>query len=574
MTPGARKVEEAMAFARAGKIGDARRALEGYLRARPTDTQARLALACMLAAGTAAEREASLVQFEAAANASDDPHEAWFHHAQALTMMDRPVAAMGVCARALARYTDDPVFIFLRGQAQLSAGLSGEALGDLRHAAEALHTRDASTAYANATLYASGVSALAQRDAFVRLGKAIARDAGGRMRTPRRERAPGAPIHLALVSPDFREHPVGWFIGTLLRELDRTRVRVTCLHAAAVRDTGTERIAGLADAFEDVSALDDAALCTLTRERFVDVAVDLAGHSAGSRLGAFARGVAPVQVTYLGHPVTTGLDAMDARLVDSTTDPAGNECLSVERLVRLDPVFIAFGAAIDAPEVAARGPGRDASITFGSFNAVTKLSDACVALWSRVLARVGGSRLVLKGATLGEAALRDLTRQRFAAYGVDPARVEVLAPTRATREHLEAYAQVDVALDTYPYHGTTTTCEAIWMGVPVVTLMGDRHASRVGGSLLRAVGLGSLVAQDEEDFVEIATELARDGLRRAAWRGAGRSNQGSSRSSSLDWRDGGGLRAMMARSALCDARGLAERFTAAMESLCAGGGNA
>jgi len=556
VTPGQRKVEEAMALARGRKVGDARRVLEPYLRAKPGDWAARLALACILANGNTAEREASLAHFEAAASASDDPHEVWFHHAQTLTMMDRLVGACEVCERALARYGDDPIFVFLRGQARLAAGLSGLAIEDLRRSAEVLDSSDAWTAYANATLYASGVSAAAQRDAFVRLGQLLEHHAGGRAKVATRARRRDEALRVALVSPDFREHPVGWFIQTLIGALDRSRVHVTCVHAAPIRDAGTDRVRRAADAFEDVSAMDDAALCAWARQQGFDVAVDLAGHSAGSRLGAFARGLAPVQATYLGHPVTTGLSAIDARLVDSTTDPAGSDGLCVERLVRLDPVFIAYGPLENAPGVARAAVASDAAdgITFGSFNAVTKISDACVAMWARVLGAVPRARLVLKGATLAEPALRELTRGRFAACGVDPRRVEVLAPTRSTAEHLAAYRGVDIALDTYPYHGTTTTCEAMWMGVPVVTLAGDRHASRVGASLLNAVGLGDLIAQAEDEFVRIASQLAADAARRERLRAPGR-----------------GLREMMESSALCDARGLAERFTSSLEELCAGG---
>lgn len=553
MTPGQRKADEARALAQAGKPGDARRVLEQYLRARPGDAAARLALACILANGTVADREASLPQFEAAAMASDDPHEVWFHQAQALTVMDRPLAAWGVCDVALARYPGDPMFRFLRGQSKMAAGLSDDAIGELREVAGAGLINEAARGYANATLYASTVTATEQRDAFAALGHAIQASVGTRARIAARERRAGEALRIGLVSPDLREHPVGWFVEALMGGLDRARVHVTCLHAAPLRDSATDRLAKAADAFEDVSALDDTGLCAWSRARGFDAVVDLAGHTVGGRLSAFAHGLAPVQATYLGHPVTTGMSAIDVRLVDSATDPVGSDALCVERLVRLDPVFIAFGVPRDAPEVALRDRGNGGAITFGSFNAVTKISDACVAMWSRVLARVPGSRLLLKGATLAEPALRERTRQRFVACGVEGSRVEVLAPTRTPREHLEAYARVDVALDTFPYHGTTTTCEAMWMGVPVVTLAGDRHASRVGVSLLRAVGLSDLVARDEDDFVRIAASLADDRSRLESWRGM----YGAS-----------GLRDTMAGSVLCDARGLAGRFVDAMESLC------
>lgn len=554
MTPGQRKIEEAVALARVGRIGDARRVLDPYLRAKPGDAEARLALACILSNAGPAERDSSLAHFEAAAMASDDPHETWFHHAQALIAMDRTLEAVGVCERALGRYRDDPMFVFLRGLARLASGLSSQAIDDVGHAAHALDSADAWTAYANATLYASSVSAEAQRDAFVRLGRLIEHHAGVREAFAPRARREGEPLRLALVSQDFREHPVGWFTEALVRALDRSRVHTTCLHAAPLRDSATERLAQAADAFEDVSALDDAALCAMARARRFDIAIDLAGHSAGSRLSAFARGLAPVQATYLGHPVTTGMSAIHARLVDSTTDPIGSDHLCVERLVRLDPVFIAFAPPRDAPEIATSDGRTGTPITFGSFNAVTKVSDACVATWSRVLDGVPGSRLLLKGATLAEPSLRELTRNRFAACGVDASRVEVLAPTRSMREHLEAYSRVDIALDTLPYNGTTTTCEALWMGVPVVTYAGDRHASRVGASLLGAIGQRDLVATSDEDFVRIAGSLAGDASRLRAGRVHGR-----------------GLRESMACSALCDVTGLADRFTGVLEALCKGG---
>jgi predicted O-linked N-acetylglucosamine transferase (SPINDLY family) len=242
---------------------------------------------------------------------------------------------------------------------------------------------------------------------------------------------------------------------------------------------------------------------------------------------------------------------MDFRLVDAVTDPVGEaDDRCTEQLLRFAPTAWCYAPPADAP-LPLPGPGaRGEGIAFGCFNNFSKVTDDLLAAWGRILAAVPGSRLVLKGFGLGEGPLRSAALARAAAAGIDPTRVELLGRTVGQAEHLAAYARVDVALDTFPYHGTTTTCEALWMGVPVITRVGDRHSSRVGLSLLEAVGHPEWVGADGEEYVAKAVALGRDGTRLGALRAA--------------------LREDVRRSSLCDHAGQAERFGAALEEMARG----
>jgi len=243
----------------------------------------------------------------------------------------------------------------------------------------------------------------------------------------------------------------------------------------------------------------------------VDILVDLAGHTVNGRLRMFARRAAPVQVSYLGYPDTTGLDTMDYRLTDQWADPAGmTEGHYTESLVRLPGGFLSYG-----PPRACPAPGlppvlEAGHLTFGSFNNASKLNPGVIALWSDLLKALPDARLLLKSQQLGDAGTRDWFRDRFEANGVSAQRVEFLGWQANGTSHLELYRKVDIGLDPFPYNGTTTTCEALWMGVPVITMAGDRHCARVGVSLLSKTGLDGLIADSARDFVEKAGALAAD----------------------------------------------------------------
>jgi protein O-GlcNAc transferase len=358
-------------------------------------------------------------------------------------------------------------------------------------------------------------------------------------------------LRVGFLSPNLREHSVAYFLEPLLEHLDRARFEVFLYHDHPVEDATSDRLRKLATRWRQVAGRPPAAVESVLRADGLDLLIDLAGHTELNRLALFARRVAPVQATYLGYPDTTGLCAMDFRLVDAVTDPVGEaDAFSTERLVRFAPTAWCYRPPEAAPLPAESPSARGEPVTFGCFNNFAKVTDAALRAWAEILGTTPGSRLLLKSFGFASPALRDGVRRRLGSAGIDPGRAELLDHQGSPAEHLAAYARLDVALDPFPYHGTTTTCEALWMGVPVVTLAGDRHASRVGVSLLQAVGRGDWIARDWPDYVRIARTLAADPVGLA-----------SSRKS---------LRADFRRSPLGDHAGQALRFGAALESMCAG----
>lgn len=324
-------------------------------------------------------------------------------------------------------------------------------------------------------------------------------------------------IRIGIVSPDLITNVVATFIEPVFAHRDSSRYELYAYMTRPNEDEVTARLRAMTDVWRNASAVTQRQLAQRLRDDHLDVIIDLAGHSKGFNLAALHLRPAPIQATYLGYAGTTGVHAVGYRIVDSITDPPGDsDTHTVEKLIRLDPCFICFTPPPDAPEVAARP--ADAPITFGSFNAVRKINQQVVALWARVLREVPGSRLLLKSFDLADQQTQDNLRARFVAEGIDGARVLTLKPLAPMRDHLGQYAEVDIALDPFPYNGTTTTCEAMWMGVPVVTKIGDRHAARVGASLLHAAELPDLIANDDDAYVAIAASLARGHARRAELR--------------------------------------------------------
>ncbi|MCX7934238.1 MAG: tetratricopeptide repeat protein [Planctomycetota bacterium] len=318
-------------------------------------------------------------------------------------------------------------------------------------------------------------------------------------------------LRLGYLSPDFRQHPVGHFIAPIIAHHDRQRFAAICFSNGQTADTLTERIRAAADEWYDINGLDDDRAAALIQEASIDILVDLAGHTCGNRLAVFARKPAPIQITYLGYPNTTGLPAIDWRITDSLADPPGHtDHLHCERLLRLDPCFLCYVPLADAPPVMPSPALSRGLVTFGSFNNLSKISPPCLAMWAKILTAVPNSRLILKSGRLAASDVQDLWRQRVAAHGIAPERIMLRSALLDIRDHLAAYSEIDIALDTYPYHGTTTTCEALWMGVPVITLAGNVHASRVGVSLLHAAGLENLIADTPYKYIELATALAND----------------------------------------------------------------
>ena len=322
-------------------------------------------------------------------------------------------------------------------------------------------------------------------------------------------RATDRRLRVGYVAPDFRDHCQSFFTLPLLAHRDRERFEVVCYADVPAPDDVTARLRSHADGWRDTVGLSDAALADTIRADGVDILVDLTVHMARHRLLAFARRPAPVQVTWLGYPGTTGVAAIDYRLSDPHLDPPGDDrdALYAERTVRLPDTFWCYDPLTDGPPVGTLPAAKNGFVTFGCLNNFCKVTGPTLALWAAVLARVPRSRLLLL-APAGSARRRVLDALHAAA-GIDAARVEFVG-RQSRPAYLDTYSRIDVGLDTVPYAGHTTSLDAYWMGVPVVTLVGRSAAARAGWSQLSNLGQRDWAAHDDGQFIQIAAALAGD----------------------------------------------------------------
>jgi protein O-GlcNAc transferase len=326
------------------------------------------------------------------------------------------------------------------------------------------------------------------------------------------DRDPERRLRVGYVSADLRDHSVARFLEPLLAVRDRACFDVVCFYDGARADAVTARLRSLCDGWHDVYGLSNDAVAARVRSERIDVLIDLGGHTAGgSRLLTFARRPAPVQVTFLGYPNTTGLDAMDHRLTDAIADPPGaSDARCSERLVRLPECAWCFDPGVSVGEPGPPPSAGSGVVAYGSFNNLAKIGPGVIDTWAEILRTVPRSVLRMKAEGLRDPDAVARVRGRFAARGIEVDRVQILPWARDREAHLRRFDDVDLALDSFPYHGTTTTCDALWMGVPVVVLEGDVHASRVGSSLLHAVGLDDLIARSREAYVRLAVQVGQD----------------------------------------------------------------
>ena len=332
-------------------------------------------------------------------------------------------------------------------------------------------------------------------------------------------RSPDAKIRIGIVSADLCQHPVAHFIEPFLKEYDRGRIEVFVYADLHKPDSVSARMEALVDAWSLTQGLDDRSLARRIYGDGIDVLLELAGHTALNRLEMLALKPAPVQVSYVGYPSTTGLQTIDFRITDEVADPIGvTDHLHTEKLLRIPECAWCFSPYPASPEVSSPPVERNNFITFGCFNNMAKLNEELFKMWVSILNRVPNSHLRVKAKALMDLPVRRETLDYFIACGIDKARIDFSGHTKGIAAHLEEYSKVDIALDSFPYHGTTTTCEALWMGVPVISLAGKTHVSRVGASLLRTVGLGELVADSRDQYIQIATDLASDIQRLSQWR--------------------------------------------------------
>jgi len=325
----------------------------------------------------------------------------------------------------------------------------------------------------------------------------------------RNPREPDRRLRVGYVSGDFRRHSVAQFFEPVLERHDRTAFEIFCYHNAPSADDTTERLRRRADAWRDVALLQDDAVADLVRDDRIDILVDLSGHTRFNRLLAFARKPAPVQASWLGYLCTTGLDSIGHRISDGRASPEGLlEALHSERIVRLPDSQWCYQPPPDCPEVAAPPSVRHGqAVTFGAFSSLAKIGTRVIETWRMLLERLPGSRLLIAG--LGLEAMREDYLSRLSAAGLPTQRID-LRGFQAHRDYMAMHEGVDLILDTFPYTGGTTSCDALWMGVPVVSLAGDSYAARGGASVLGAIGLDELVAENPEDYVRKACALACD----------------------------------------------------------------
>lgn len=317
-------------------------------------------------------------------------------------------------------------------------------------------------------------------------------------------------LRLGFVSPDFRAHSVAYFARPYFDAFDRDHFDVVGYAHVPNEDSVTDDLRGLTTEWRDIVDWSDRDLAKEIRNDRIDILIDLAGLTRDSRLLAFTPRPAPVQMSYIGYPNTTGLPQIDYRITDWIADPEGTDDDYTETLIRMPGCFLCYAIPNHAPDVEPGPCEHRGDVTFGSFNNLAKVNPKVFDLWAGVLNAVPTSRLLLKAMSSNDASTQDYILGDLQQRGIDPKRIHFADYRKTPASHLAIYNDIDIALDTFPYNGTTTTCEALWMGVPVITLKGDRHASRVGASLLKAIGFDACIAETPEEYVTTAKLMAEN----------------------------------------------------------------
>lgn len=358
---------------------------------------------------------------------------------------------------------------------------------------------------------------------------------------------PGDTLKIGYISGDFYLHSVSYFLEPVLMEHDRKRFEIYCYSSCTFPDETTRRLQALPLVWREISGISTQDVAHMIRNDGIDVLIDLAGHTADNSLAVCAMRPAPVQATWLGYPATTGMSQIDYYITDAVCDPPGTEHLYSETLCRLPGVFSCYLPPMEFPEVSPPPYESNGLVTFCCFNSFAKVNEKLMGMWADILRQVPDSRLYLKSMPLGDQKTRNRIASFFSERGVESERLIMRTIATTPLEHLAEYAKGDIALDTFPYNGTTTTCEALWMGVPVISLAGSSHVSRVGLSFLSVLGLESLAALTPDDYVSKAVSLALD-RKKISWF---RNN----------------LRSMMAHSPLMDAFSLTRNLENALVAM-------
>lgn len=361
------------------------------------------------------------------------------------------------------------------------------------------------------------------------------------------DRDPDKRLNVGFISSDFRTHPVNDFLNPLLKAFDKNKIKIFCYNNNALRDSVTEEIKETADEWREIHSSSLGSSQQLIRDDKIDILFDLSGHVAGNKMQIFCYKPAPIQISYLGYFATTGVPTIDYWLTDWDLHPEDTVEKTSEEIYRLPRCWLAYSPRVEASVPAPPPSIKNGYVTFGSFNNSSKIGPKTVAAWTEVLKALPTSRLILKGPGYDDKFIYDLKLKNFTDNGIAAERIELLGRIEDYKEHLAVYDKIDIALDTVDYSGGTTTAETMWMGVPVLTLVGDLMQERMSYSMIKAVGLDDWAAFSVDEFVEKAKKFAADEKGRADLRAS--------------------IRETMASSQLCDSAGLARAMEEAFRDM-------
>jgi predicted O-linked N-acetylglucosamine transferase (SPINDLY family) len=490
-----------------GDLQRARSLVAAALRAKPDFPQALVVQSNVLDA--LGEATQAIAAMESALQLQPDDAGAWFNLAVMLQKLARNDEAEVAVTRALA---GDPVntgALSLHARLLRDQGFADEALAPLRTLADIDPTNWISrSSELLLMIHASGIAASEILRRHVEFGADLERAVPARFEHGRERGDPQRRLRVGYLSRDFHMHPVSIFLIPMFEQHDRSQVEVFCYSYGSIDDVMTKRLRQLSDHWREAEALSDAELADAIHADGIDVLVDLVGHTGIPRLGVFAQKPAPVQVSWLGYLETTGLTRMDFRLCDRRTDPIElAQPQHTERLVHLPVSQWCYRPMVDEPVDAGPPVEKNGYVTFGSFNSALKISPMVCRRWGEVLARLPGSRLIV--ANVNSERKRAAIRREIASAGVAGDRVEFLARV-PLNQYPKLYKAVDIALDTFPYGGGTTTFDSLWMGVPVLTALGETSVSRSASSILAELGLDDWIAPTFDDYVDVAVARASD----------------------------------------------------------------
>jgi len=331
---------------------------------------------------------------------------------------------------------------------------------------------------------------------------------------------PKRKLRIGYMSSDFREHSCSYFIEPVLKQQKREEFELFAYYNYTVNDETTVRIKSYFDVWRETAGHSDRVIANLIKADKIDILIDLSGYTAHSPVLVLTYKPAPIQISWIGYPNTTGIPTVDYRITDEYSDPSGvSEKFHTEQLLRMPDSFLVYKPPVDAPDVAEQPVKKNGYITFGSFNNNIKINKKVISLWAKIIKAVPDSKLLLKAAGFDEGEVRKRCLEQFASLDISEDRITLLGKEKTTREHLSLYHKIDIGLDTFPYNGTTTTFEALWMGVPVISLRGDSHRANVGTSILSNIKLCQWLAENESEYIQIAQDMASkieqlDSLRR------------------------------------------------------------